>query len=510
MPATTLRLILGDQLDLRHPWFEGDADAVYVLVESRAMNAAFPQQVRRLLGFLAAMRRFAADLGATGRRVRYFKLNDADNPGDFEGALDVARRETGAGVFEWQEPDDWALDARLDAYAATYADSRRHSRHHFLDTKDGVAKFFGPRRRLMESYYRDIRKRHGLLMTPDGKPVGGAWNYDAENRRPWRGTPPLPASWDEAHDLREVHADIVASGLPVYGDAAADRFPWPLDRAGAERAAKAFLDHALPHFGDFEDAMVTGSDRLFHSRLSFALNLGLLRPMELCRAVEARHRRDPERFPINAVEGFIRQIAGWREYVRGVYWVDMPGLAEANALGHSEPLPALYWTGKTRMNCMARAICQSVETGYAHHIQRLMLAGGFALAFGVRPQEIERWFLGVYVDALEWVEMPNTLAMSQHADGGRMTTKPYLGAANYIGSMSDYCSGCSYDRKARIGADACPFNTLYWDFWLRHSARFIDNPRIGMAPRAALKIPPAEQAAIRARADFLRANADAI
>jgi deoxyribodipyrimidine photolyase-related protein len=418
-----------------------------------------------------------------------------------------------ATSFEYQEPDEYRVDQDLADFAKSCGlPATMKSSEHFLDDRKGVARHFQPdaKRWLMESYYRVVRKRSGLLMDADGGPKGGKWNYDHDNRKPWKGKPALPKAWDVAHDRRNLWSEIQAAGVKTFGEPADKNFPWPQNRAEALKQLKAFIAHGLPNFGDYEDAMHTTSDRLFHSRLSFAMNVKMLSPQEVAAAAVKRHEAEPDVVSLAATEGFVRQIIGWREYIRGVYWAKMPSYRDGNALDHQVALPKWFWDGQTKMNCLRCSIGQSLTTAYAHHIQRLMVIGSFCLTAGVNPREVEQWFLGVYIDAFEWVELPNVIGMSQHADNGFLASKPYVCAASYVGKMSDYCSDCVYDPKDRLGPKACPLNALYWDFWLRHQKRFANNPRIGMAVRQAMAMKPAEQLAIRKKADELRANLDNI
>lgn len=511
---STVRLILGDQLNPEHPWFRKvDASVTYVLMEIRSETDYVRHHAQKVLAIFAAMRRLADRLRKKGHTVRYFRISDADNTQRFADNLRLVLRETKAKRFEHQEPDEWRLDRELETFRATCGvDTQCVSAEHFLDGRTGVAGHFGAQRGrwLMESYYRMMRRRTGLLMDSDGEPAGGRWNYDPENRKPWKGDPALPKPWDGAADLSALWREMQSAGVVTFGEPMAESFPWPLDRGEALAHLKAFLERGLPNFGDHEDAMHTGSDRLFHSRLSHALNLKLLSPLEVATAATQAWRRDPERIPLAAAEGFVRQIIGWREYIRGVYWARMPAYAESNALGHDLALPKWFWDGNVRMNCLRHSVGQSLRTAYAHHIQRLMVIGSFCLTAGIHPRAVEQWFLGVYIDAFEWVELPNVIGMSQHADGGFLGSKPYCGAAAYINKMSDYCKGCAYDPKDRLGPQACPLNALYWDFWLRHAERFRNNPRIGMAVRQALAMPAKEQAAVRAKAATLRANLDTL
>ena len=506
----TVRLILGDQLNPEHSWFhQVDPAVVYVLMEVRSETDYVVHHAQKVIAIFAGMRRLADQLVAAGHRVRYFRIGDADNRQAFAANLRTVFAEVGAKRFEYQEPDEWRLDEALRAFAAdTALPGGMVASEHFLDGRGGVAAHFqkDAKRWLMESYYRRMRVRTRLLLEPDGSPLGGEWNYDKENRKPWKGTPPPPKPWDVRHDQRALWAEIAAAGVRTMGSPSAEAFPWPRDRAEALAQLAAFIERGLPDFGDYEDAMHTSSDRLFHSRLSFALNVKLLAPREVADAAAEAHRRDPARYPLAATEGFVRQIIGWREYIRGVYWAKMPGYAAANGLGHTLSLPAWFWTGAVKMNCLRHAVGQSLDTAYAHHIQRLMVIGSFCLTAGIAPAEVEKWYLGVYIDAFQWVELPNVIGMSQHADGGFLASKPYCCAASYVSKMSNYCGGCPYDPKDRTGPLACPLNALYWDFWLRHQDRFLNNPRVGMAVRQAAQMPPAEQAAIRRKAAELRAG----
>ena len=481
---TTLRLILGDQLNLLHSGYrEVRPDVCHVLMEIRQETDYVLHHAQKILAIFAAMRHFAATLEKAGHRVRYLRIDDPGNTQSLTANLDAMIAELGAVAFEYQEPDEWRLDQQLAAYAASLTiPCRRVDSEHFYTTRDEAARLFAGRRQwLMEHFYRHMRQRHDVLMERDGKPVGGRWNFDAENRKPWSGQDPEPADVRPVHDHGALWRTIVAAGVDSFGNPQAERLRWPLHREEALAQLDVFIEAGLPRFGDYQDAMSTQGWRLFHSLLSFALNVKMLQPREVVARAEQAYREG--RAPLAAVEGFIRQILGWREYVRGVYWARMPGYAESNVFAHVWPLPSWFWTGQTRMRCLAHAIGQSLEHAYAHHIQRLMIIGNFALLAGLGPAAVHRWYLGIYIDAFEWVELPNTLGMSQYADGGLLATKPYASSAAYIHRMSDYCRGCHYDRKERLGERACPFNALYWDFFARHADRLAGNHRLGMVYR---------------------------
>ncbi len=505
---TTLRFILGDQLDPQHPWFDTlDASTVYVLMEVRQETDYVLHHAQKVLAIFAAMRDFARYLREAGHRVRYVPIDDASNRHSLPDNLEALAAHEGASLVQYQAPDEWRVDAQLAAWAQV---SRSRglavevvSTAHFLTERFEAREMFAQRKQwLMEHFYRQMRLKHQVLLDAAGKPEGGQWNFDHDNRKPWSGKPPEPADWRTPHDHSALWQAITAAGVKTFGSPQQDRLAWPLNRAEALQHLQAFVTHALPHFGDFQDALTTKGWRLFHSLLSFALNVKMLRPLEVIRAAESAWREG--HVPLAAAEGFIRQILGWREYVRGVYWAQMPGYDEKNHFEHTLPLPAWFWTGDTHMACMRQAIGQSLEQAYAHHIQRLMVIGNFSLLAGLDPHALHQWYLGVYIDAFEWVELPNTLGMSQFADGGLLATKPYVSSAAYIDRMGDHCKGCHYNKKERIGDKACPFNALYWDFHLRHAESLKRNPRIGMVYRQIEKMTPQAKAEIAAQAGQIK------
>jgi deoxyribodipyrimidine photolyase-related protein len=508
---TTIRLILGDQLNLQHRWFcEVDDAVVYVLMEVRQETDYVLHHAQKILAIFAAMRDMARQLNALGHKVHYLAIDDPGNlqsiPANMEALIALHQ----ATSVEYQAPDEWRLDQQL------YQHRRQSSipwlmvdSDHFYTTRHQASDIFTGRKQwLMEHFYRQMRVAHQVLMDGAKKPVGGQWNYDHDNRKPWRGTPTEPNDARPLHDHSALWKTIVDAGIESFGNPSASQLAWPLNRAEALQQLDAFIETGLPHFGDYQDAMSTKAWRLFHSLLSFALNVKMLNPREVVSKAEAAYHSGHA--PLAAVEGFIRQILGWREYVRGVYWANMPEFAERNYFGHTRPLPVWFWNGKTNMNCMSKSITQSLEHAHAHHIQRLMVIGNFALLAGLNPTEVHHWYLGIYIDAFEWVELPNTLGMSQFADGGLLATKPYVSSAAYIDRMSDYCKGCHYDKKARIGEKACPFNALYWDFYHRNEAALANNPRIGMAYRQLEKMDPAAIEDFQQQARSLLQKLDAL
>ncbi|NCU12517.1 MAG: cryptochrome/photolyase family protein, partial [Sphingomonadaceae bacterium] len=385
------------------------------------------------------------------------------------------------------EPGEWRLLEEMRGWPDTdlLPDGR------FLADRHGFAEWAEGRGGLrMEHFYRLMRRKTGLLMEGD-QPAEGRWNFDAENRKPAAADllmRRLPR-FEPDSITREV-LDLVAARFPDnFGSL--DGFAMAVTRADAEAAFAHFLKHGLPQFGAYQDAMLAGQPFLYHAFISPQLNAGLLDPLALCRAVEAEWRAG--RVPINSAEGFIRQIIGWREFVRGIYWWRMPGYDRVNALEARRPLPSFYWSANTPMACLRACVEQTRDHAYAHHIQRLMVTGNFALLAGIDPHELHEWYLAVYADAYEWVELPNTVGMSQFADGGLLASKPYAASGAYIDRMSDYCRTCAYDVKAKAGPKACPFNLLYWDFIARHRERLARNPRMAQMVRTWDRFAPEKQ-----------------
>ena len=485
-----LRLILGDQLNPLHSWFHAvHPDVIYVMMEVRAETDYVLHHAQKVLGIFAAMRDFAQQLKASGHRVRYVSLDQPSNRQDMVNNLDALAQHYQARAVEYQAPDEWRLDQALREWstACTVPVSMVDSEHFFTQREDVQLLFRDKKQWLMESFYRHERRRHHILLTPDGKPEGGQWNFDADNRKSWPGQPAEPDDLRPCHDHSALWQLIESAGVKTLGDPQATAFRWPLNRGEALQQLDHFIQWGLPHFGDYQDALSQHSWRLFHSLLSFALNTKMLNPREV--VLRAQTAWQEGHVPLHATEGFIRQILGWREYVRGMYWAQMPNYTASNQLAHARPLPAWFWNGQTQMACMASALRQSLAHAYAHHIQRLMVIGNFALLAGLDPTELHRWYLGIYIDAFEWVEAPNTLGMSQWADGGLLATKPYVSSAAYIHRMGDHCKSCRYDPKARTTDNACPFNALYWDFFDRHRSHFQTNPRLGVVYHQLKRMP---------------------
>ncbi|MCU7374369.1 cryptochrome/photolyase family protein [Paucibacter sp. O1-1] len=506
-----LVLVLGDQLDLQAAAFDDfdpAHDAVWMAEVAEESTHVWSGKPRIAL-FLAAMRHFAAALRAAGKPLHYRRLDDAGNLGTLAAELGASIAELRPQRLLLTAPGDWRVLQALKAVAseAGLPLELREDRHFYATVREFAAHAKGRKQLRLEYYYRELRSRHGVLMQADGQPAGGQWNFDAENREAFGANGPgLRAPRAEfAPDAitREVIALVNSRFADHPGSLA--QFAWPVTRADALLALQDFISERLSLFGRYQDALWPDEPWLYHSQLAAALNLKLLNPREVVAAAEAAWRDGQA--PLASVEGFIRQILGWREYVRGIYWTQMPGYLERNALDARQPLPACYWSGDTEMACLRDALKQTLEHGYAHHIQRLMVTGLYALLLGVDPKQLHAWYLAVYVDAVEWVELPNTLGMSQFADGGLMASKPYIASGKYLQRMGPYCRGCRYDPAERVGERACPYTSLYWDFLLRHEGWLAEQPRMQMQLRNLARLDAAQRQAIRAHAEALRAAA---
>ncbi len=506
----TLRIVLGDQCSaglsaLRD--LDPTRDTV-LMAEVMGECTYVKHHPKKIVLVLSAMRHFARALRARGVQVDYIQLDDPANTGSLRGEMLRAAARHQPGAIVATEAGEWRLteDMRRWHEASGIETEIRDDDRFLCRIQEFRAWARGRGAFRMETFYRDMRRRYGVLMEEDA-PAGGQWNYDPENRKPPRKgiAPPAVPRFEPDGITQEVMALVARTFPDHFGDV--DGFALPVTHQDAAAALQDFVAHRLPQFGDWQDAMVTGESALYHALISTSLNTGLLGPLEACQAAEAAWRAGLA--PLNAVEGFVRQILGWREFVRGVYWLKMPEYAGLNSLGAERPLPAFYWTAETRMNCLRQAIGDTRRHAYAHHIQRLMITGNFALLAGLHPDEVDEWYLIVYADAYEWVEMPNVRGMALHADGGIMGSKPYAASGAYINRMSDYCRGCQYDVKLAVGEGACPFNALYWDFIARHSERFAQNPRMAMPVRTLAKMDPARVSAIREQAAGFLAAMDA-
>ena len=502
-PIRHLVLVLGDQLDISATALEGfdPAQDLLWMAEVAQESEHVWSAKQRTTVFLSAMRHFAADLRAKSWPLHYVALDAPDNSGTLAGELAKAIAAYLPQTLVMTAPGDWRVlqDLRGAALAAQVPMDVRDDLHFFSTVRDFAAHAKGRKQLRLEYWYRELRQKTGILM--DGKvPVGGQWNFDADNRASFGakgpGAVPPPTRFTPDATTQAVIA-LVNTRFASHPGSVAE-FGWPVTRAQALLALNAFIQERLPFFGEHQDAMWEGDVWLYHSHLACAMNLKLLGAREVVAAAEAAYRAGAA--PLPAVEGFIRQILGWREYVRGIYWTQMPEYQERNALGATANLPAFYWTGDTDMACLRDAIGQTLRHGYAHHIQRLIVTGLYALLLGVKPQQVHQWYLAVYVDAVEWVELPNTLGMSQFADGGVMASKPYAASGKYIQRMSNHCKGCRFDPALSVGESACPFTTLYWDFLLRHETTLTANPRMGMQLKNLARLSPDQRGAIVAQA----------
>ena len=499
-----LRLIIGDQLNSQHSWLKNnDASVTYVLMEIRTETDYAHHHIQKVVGFFAAMQTFAKELSKKKHQVIYISLNDKENLQSFEKNINHLISKHRFTHFEYQFPDEY----RLDSYFKTFTQSLSITHHvvdteHFLSSREELGEFFkGKKTYLMESFYRYMRKKHQVLMNGQ-EPITGKWNYDEDNRKklPANHKATAPLVFD--NDVTTILKEIQKTDIKTIGNIDATNFIWPINREQSLQLLDFFVEECLPLFGTYEDAMTPDDWSLYHSRLSFSMNTKMISPLEVInRAVEEWKKR-PTQIEFNQLEGFVRQIIGWREYMRGIYWLKMPEFANMNYFNHQEKLPNWYWTGDTKMKCLSHSIKQSLEYAYAHHIQRLMITGNFALLAGVHPDEVDAWYLGIYIDAIEWVEITNTRGMSQFADGGIIGTKPYVSSATYIDKMSHYCKTCHYSKAKKTGDKACPFNSLYWSFYDKHTNLLSKNPRIGMMYNVWNRMEPKAKADLLEQADY--------
>lgn len=478
MPGV-LRLVLGDQLSAGLSSLSDlGRDDVVLMCEVMSEATYVPHHPKKIAFLFSAMRHFAADLEARGVRVRYVHLDDAANAGSLEGEV---WRALAAQLFDRivvAEPGEYRLRKAFEAWPAKLGievEIRQDSR--FLCSTEEFKQWAAGRRQLrMEYFYREMRRRYSILLDAEGKPLGGQWNYDKDNRKsPPRGLrSPRRISHPKDRTTREVLKLVTTRFADHFGKL--EPFHFAVTRSQALIELDHFVETLLPSFGDYQDAMVANEPYLYHSLISTYLNAGLLLPMEICQKAEAAYHAGTA--PLNAVEGFVRQVLGWREFIRGIYWLQMPNYGAMNFFEATEPLPEFYWTADTKMACVAEAVRHTRDHAYSHHIQRLMITGNFALLAGLDVRQVQDWYLAVYSDAYEWVEMPNTLGMALFGDGGIVGSKPYAASGKYIRKMSNFCSGCAYNPEEMMERDACPFNALYWDFLDRNRAKLEVNQRM--------------------------------
>ncbi len=508
----TLRLVLGDQLSdgLTSLTDIDPATDVVLMAEVMAEASYVRHHKQKLVLVFSAMRQFAERLRGRGVKVRYVRLDDPANSHSLEGELRRALAE--AGPFDRAvvtAPGEWRL-AEMFAGLRDGLDPPLEIRpdRRFIASHRTFAGWAADKKALtMEFFYRQMRRETGLLMDGD-EPAGGRWNFDAENRKrlPVGIARPTRRRFPPNAATQAVMAEVAARFPDNFG--MLDSFDWPTNHAEAEAALDHFIGQILPNFGDWQDAMATADAFLWHGLISSSINIGLLDPLEVCRRAETEWRSG--RAPLNAVEGFIRQILGWREYMRGIYWLKGPDYKKINALSADRALPWFYWSGETDMACVADVVAETRDHAYAHHIQRLMVTGNLAMLLGVHPDAINDWYMVVFIDAFEWVELPNTHGMATFADGGIVGSKPYAASGAYIDKMSDYCRGCRYDVKQKLGEDACPFNALYWDFLDRNAKVLRDNHRLAFPYKTLERMGEADRAALTAKATATRERLGAL
>lgn len=503
---STLRIVLGDQLDRNSTIFE-DADPkddVFWMAEVAHEATKVWSHKARIALFFSAMRHFAEEIRRRGFTLHYLELGKHTHP-SFAEALSVTLQEKPFEQVSVVRPGEWDVLQTLQQVCDQYKVKLNilPDSHFLSDEATFAAWAKGRKSWVLEHLYRFLRRKNNVLMEGD-QPVGGRWNYDTENRKAFGkqgpGLVPAPLEFPSDAITQAVMKQVEATFPNHPGSLTA--FNWPVTAEQAQAALDDFIRNRLPLFGHYQDAMWTEQPWLYHSRISAALNLKLLHPQTAIDAALEAYAQGHA--PLAAVEGFIRQILGWREYVRHIYWARMPALLEENALEAHTELPAFYWTGETEFACLRDALQQTLQYGYAHHIQRLMVLGLFAQLLGVLPRKVHEWFLAIYVDAVEWVEAPNTLGMSQYADAGILGSKPYVASGKYIQRMSNYCTECTRNPAQATGDDACPFTTLYWDFLDRHREPFAKHPRTALQWRSLERLDEAQLNAIRSQATTLR------
>ncbi|MEQ5775261.1 cryptochrome/photolyase family protein [Thalassospira sp. NFXS8] len=476
-----LRVILGDQLSQSISCLTGcDKTRDTILMCEVWDEATYVAHHKKKIAFLfSAMRHFARDLRKAGYNIDYIQLDDAENSGSFRGEVNRAIARHAPEQIIVTHPGEYRVLQDMKTWQETFGlpvEIRDDDR--FLCGLDEFRDWAKDRTQLrMEFFYREMRKKHGILLE-NGKPVGGQWNFDTQNRKPPKNDMDIPAPYQSRPD--DITSDVLDLVAARFGSHFGDLQPFhfAVTRQQALNALDQFINQRLAQFGDYQDAMVQNQPWMFHAHLAFYLNCGLLLPLECIKAAENAYYRGD--VPLNAAEGFIRQILGWREFVRGIYWLRIPGYGDENYFEATAALPEFYWTAQTKMNCLRQCVLETRKNAYAHHIQRLMVLGNFALLAGISPAEVNEWFLIVYADAFEWVEMPNVSGMILFADGGYLASKPYAAGGGYISKMSNYCDNCSYKVSKKNGPDACPFNYLYWDFLARNRTKLADNHRVGM------------------------------
>lgn len=516
MKAKYLRFIFGDQLNPMHSWFERiDEDVIYVIAELHQEVLYTKHHIQKITAFFAAMNDFAQYLKSKGHRVCYLTLDDTAKVKDLTELINKLTARYSCESFTFQRPDEFRLRAQLlNINSAIHVPTYEVDTEHFILPFDELPSHFKAATHVrMENFYRYMRKHFSILMK-GSKPKGDSWNFDASNRQSFKKADiklipkPLIFNNEAEHFLQRIKK----YNIPTIGEEVT-HVSYPINREQSLVLLDFFCKHQLPNFGNFQDAMTMASPyawSLYHSRLSFSINCKMLHPMEVIQTAIFAYENSEGAISLSQIEGFTRQILGWREYVRGMYWANMPNYAQQNFLDANRDLPAFFWHGKTKMRCLKSAISQSLEHAYAHHIQRLMITGNFALLAGISPSQVDEWYLGIYIDAIEWVELPNTRGMALFSDGGWIATKPYAASGNYVNKMSDYCKGCHYNVKEKVGVNACPLNSLYWSFIDANYDKFVSNQRMSFPIRNWDKMDEVKKIEIREHATKLLNNLDAL
>ena len=508
MSKRILRLILGDQLNSQHSWFNQiDPEIHYLMMEIGQELRYVTHHIQKIAAFFLAMRNFCLEKTKDGHWFIYMRLEDPENSQNLSQNIKDILKKGNYTQFQYLLPDEYRLDQELNTLIHEIETIYKipakgfDTEHFFTDRKYLERESKGRKVYLMETFYRKLRMDQNILISEDG-PEGGLWNLDKENRKPYDFKTTIPPPKTFSHNASPIRKTLDSMGFSYIGQMKEDRLTWPVSRTEALEGLSYFVENLLPNFGQFEDAMVQNEPNLFHSRLSFSLNIKLISPHEVIQSCLLAYYKDPTKYSLASVEGFIRQILGWREFMRGQYWATMPKFSSLNFFNHSRKLPSWFWTGNTKMNCLHQSISDSLTYGYAHHIQRLMITGNFSLLSGFHPDEVDQWYLGIYIDAIEWVEITNTRGMSQWADGGIIASKPYVSSGNYISKMSNYCKSCIYDSKKRSGEKSCPFNSLYWAFFLNHKRQLEKNFRLTMVYKNIEKLNPLEIEKIQNQAQY--------
>ena len=509
--ATRLILILGDQLDFQSAALRQcrrEADEIIMIESANEASYVWSHKAKIAL-FLSAMRHFAKTLEDQKYPLIYIK----ESPLPIIEVLREQILKKKISHLVCIEPGEWRLRKSLEALAAELnVELEILEDEHFYCSPQEFKKWVADKKEIrLEYFYRLMRKTHNILIDGDGNPEGGQWNFDQDNRKPYPKKGPGLIDAPKSFDPDAITQDVLDFVGKVYKDhpGSLDTFNWAVTREQAVEALQYFVEYRLRNFGMYQDAMWTNTPFGWHSIISSALNLKLLNPREVIAAVLAAWKKDAS-LELSSIEGFIRQILGWREFVRGMYYLDMPQMAQDNFYEHQRALPKWYWTGQTQMACMQDAIGQTLKYGYAHHIQRLMVTGNFALLAEILPSQVCDWYLAVYVDAIEWVELPNTAGMALFANGGRFTSKPYIASGAYIKRMSNYCNSCKYKPDVRFGESACPVTTLYWNFLIKHRAQFESSPRTRLMTANLKRISDPDQLAIQAHAQTILSNLDSL